>query len=87
MIDLTIHTNEGENYAEVVLNNPKAMNSLGEDDLAELGAIYDEAAQHGVRALLLRGEGKGFCAGRNIKGLDLAMMTPLTTWPTRSPPC
>ena len=70
MIDLTIHTNEGENYAEVVLNNPKAMNSLGEDDLAELGAIYDEAAQHGVRALLLRGEGKGFCAGRNIKGLD-----------------
>lgn len=70
MIDLTIHTDGGANYAEVVLNNPKAMNSLAEADLAELDAAYAEAAEKKVRALMLRGEGKGFCAGRNIKGLD-----------------
>lgn len=70
MIDLTIHNEDGANYAEVVLNNPKAMNSLSEPDLVELEQAYDEAAGKGVRALLLRGEGKGFCAGRNIKGLD-----------------
>ena len=44
MIDLTIHTDGGANYAEVVLNNPKAMNSLAEADLAELDAAYAEAA-------------------------------------------
>ncbi|WP_342319385.1 enoyl-CoA hydratase/isomerase family protein [Corynebacterium mayonis] len=70
MIDLTIHTAGDALYAEVVLNNPKAMNSLAEADLAELDAAYREAADNNVRALFLRGEGKGFCAGRNIKGLD-----------------
>lgn len=69
MIDLHIDDN---NVAEVVLNNPKAMNSLTEDDLQELSAAYTEAAERNVRALILRGEGRGFSAGRNIKGLNPA---------------
>ena len=68
MIDLHIE----DNVAEVVLNNPKAMNSLTESDLQELSDAYTEAADRGVRALLLRGEGRGFSAGRNIKGLNPA---------------
>lgn len=68
MIDLHIE----DNVAEVVLNNPRAMNSLTEADLQELSGAYTEAAERGVRALLLRGEGRGFSAGRNIKGLDPA---------------
>ncbi|MCS5480074.1 enoyl-CoA hydratase-related protein [Corynebacterium sp. YIM 101645] len=68
MIDLHIE----DNVAEVVLNNPRAMNSLTEEDLQELADAYTEAAERGVRALLLRGEGRGFSAGRNIKGLDPA---------------
>lgn len=68
MIDVLI--NSEAQVAEIVLNNPKAMNSLAEADLKELSAAYDEAEGAGVRALVLRGEGKGFCAGRNIKGLD-----------------
>ena len=59
MIDLTI---EGT-VAEVVLNAPEKMNAVNEAALAELSAAYDEAAAAGVRALLLRGEGRGFCAG------------------------
>lgn len=73
MIDLVIHRAEGEEtggVAEVVLNNPKALNSVAPQDLAELAAVLDEAASAGVRALILRGEGKGFCAGRNIRGLN-----------------
>lgn len=66
MIDLTIDNNT----AEVVLNNPKAMNALGEEDLAQLHEAYLEAEARGVRALILRGEGKGFSAGRNIKGIN-----------------
>lgn len=68
MIDLHIDTTA--NTAEVVLNNPRALNSLDEAALKELSEVYTEAADAQVRALLLRGEGKGFCAGRNIKGLD-----------------
>lgn len=68
MIDLIID----DNTAEVVLNNPKALNSLAEADLRELSDAYAEAEARGVRALVLRGEGKGFSAGRNIKGLDPA---------------
>src|SRR5690625_1706235 len=68
MIDL--HFNDDHSIAEVVLNNPKAMNSLAPEDLTELSEAYAEAEKAGVRALLLRGEGRGFSAGRNIKGLD-----------------
>ncbi|HHU66319.1 enoyl-CoA hydratase/isomerase family protein [Corynebacterium sp.] len=70
MIDLHIEDIEGAKVAEVVLNNPKALNSLTEADLQELSDAYTEAADRGVRALVLRGEGRGFCAGRNIRGLD-----------------
>ena len=66
MIDL--HIEDG--VAEVVLNNPKALNALAEADLQELSQVYTEAAAREVRALVLRGEGRGFCAGRNIRGLD-----------------
>lgn len=65
MIELTIT----DNVAEVVLNAPEKMNSLNEAALADLSAAYDEAAEAGTRALLLRGEGRGFCAGRDIAGL------------------
>lgn len=68
MIDL--HIDSTANTAEVVLNNPRALNSLDEAALKELSEVYTEAANAKVRALLLRGEGKGFCAGRNIKGID-----------------
>lgn len=68
MIDL--HHDAEAGTVELVLNNPKAINSLAEEDLAELSRVLDEAAQLKPRALILRGEGKGFCAGRNIKGLN-----------------
>lgn len=65
MIELSI--NQG--VAEIVLNAPQKMNALNEEALAELSAAYDEAAQARVRALIIRGEGRGFCAGRDIAGL------------------
>lgn len=68
MIDLSIN----DSVAEVVLNAPQKMNSLDAAALAQLGAAYSEAAAAGVRALVLRGEGRGFCAGRDISGVDPA---------------
>ncbi len=68
MIDLTI---DGA-VAEVVLDAPQRMNALDETALGELGEAYAEAERAGVRALVLRGEGRGFCAGRDISGVDPA---------------
>lgn len=62
--------NLGGTVAEIVLNNPRSLNALNSADIAELSAVLSRAAEEKPRALLLRGEGKGFCAGRNIKGLD-----------------
>ncbi|WIK81493.1 enoyl-CoA hydratase/isomerase family protein [Micrococcus lylae] len=69
MIDLTI----ADGVAEIVLNAPQKMNSLDEAALSDLGKAYADvaaAAERGeVRALLLRGEGRGFCAGRDISNV------------------
>lgn len=69
MIDLHI----ADGIAEVVLNAPEKMNALDAEALAELSRVYENAAHSvstgEVRALLLRGEGRGFCAGRDISGV------------------
>ncbi|WP_163167331.1 enoyl-CoA hydratase/isomerase family protein [Arthrobacter sp. Alg241-R88] len=69
MISLSI--NNG--VAEVVLDAPHKLNSLDEQALADLSQAYDDAAAAAargeVRALLLRGEGRAFCAGRDIQNV------------------
>ncbi|WP_433586273.1 enoyl-CoA hydratase/isomerase family protein [Microbacterium hydrocarbonoxydans] len=66
MIDLTI----ADDVATIALNAPSKLNSLDEQALHDLGSAYDEAEAAGVRALVLRGEGLAFCAGRDISGVD-----------------
>lgn len=68
MIDLTI----SNGLAEITLNAPDKRNSLDAGNLEQLGNAYREAADAGVRALLLRGEGRAFCAGRDISQVDAA---------------
>jgi enoyl-CoA hydratase/carnithine racemase len=59
-----------DGVAVVTLDRPDKLNALDESALDELDAAYDEAAAAGVRALVLRGEGRAFCAGRDIAGVD-----------------
>ncbi|MBX3093960.1 MAG: enoyl-CoA hydratase/isomerase family protein [Cryobacterium sp.] len=68
MIELTV----SNNVAEVVLNVPDKLNALDDAALAELGSALAEAAAASPRALLLRGEGRAFCAGRDISAVDPA---------------
>ena len=58
--------------AEIVLDAPEKLNALSLEALGELDAAYGEAEASGARALVLRGEGRGFCAGRDIAGVDPA---------------
>lgn len=66
MIDLAI----ADGVAHITLNAPAKLNALDEQALRDLDAAYDEAERSGVRALVLRGEGRAFCAGRDISGVD-----------------
>lgn len=70
MIELSI----AGGVAEIVLNAPHKLNALDGDGLAELSAAYHDAASAAsagtVRALLVRGVGRAFCAGRDIAGVD-----------------
>ncbi|MFF2487410.1 enoyl-CoA hydratase/isomerase family protein [Microbacterium sp. NPDC058062] len=66
MIDLAI---DGA-IAEITLNAPEKLNALSLEALRQLDDAYAEAAASGVRALVLRGEGRAFCAGRDIAGVD-----------------
>ncbi|WP_309102181.1 enoyl-CoA hydratase-related protein [Microbacterium sp.] len=66
MIDLTV----ADGVATVVLNAPAKLNALDETALTDLVRAYDDAEAEGVRALVLRGEGRAFCAGRDISGVD-----------------
>jgi enoyl-CoA hydratase/carnithine racemase len=59
--------------AELVLNRPERRNALDGTARAVLNGFLDELEKDPPRALLLRGEGKGFCAGR-----DLSDAEPLT---------
>ncbi|HEY6801560.1 MAG TPA: enoyl-CoA hydratase/isomerase family protein, partial [Agromyces sp.] len=69
-----VELNVAEGVAEIVLNAPEKLNALDEAGIAELSEAYAEAermSQGGdVRALVLRGEGRAFCAGRDISGVD-----------------
>jgi 2-(1,2-epoxy-1,2-dihydrophenyl)acetyl-CoA isomerase len=67
---MTIKTTISDGVADIVLDAPDRLNALGPADISELEAAYDAAETAGVRALVLRGEGRAFCAGRDISGVD-----------------
>jgi enoyl-CoA hydratase/carnithine racemase len=75
-IDLTITGS----VAEIVLNAPERLNSVNETDLADLGLAFTAAQEARVGAVLLRGEGRAFCAGR-----DISNVVPATDDATRRP--
>jgi len=65
----------GDDVFEIRLERPERMNALGVATVAALKqAVSDTAAKH-ARVLLIRGSGRAFCAGADLKerkGMDLA---------------
>lgn len=63
-----------DGVAEIVLDAPYRLNAVDESALADLSAAYDDAAagvhDGTVRALVLRGEGRAFCAGRDLGSIE-----------------
>lgn len=56
--------------AELVLNRPEKMNAMNLAMVHDLAESLDKAAAGGARALLVRGEGRAFCSGRDLADAD-----------------
>lgn len=67
-----VYAEEGA-VAHIRLNRPQALNSLTEAMLAELRAAFTRAEENSaIRALVITGTGRGFCAGADLAEFDLA---------------
>ena len=58
-----------ERLATLTLSDPENLNAIRVGTFAGLTEALDEITKpkHGVRAVLLRGEGRAFCSGLNLK--------------------
>lgn len=53
----------------ITLSDPSTLNAAGLDLMAELHAAFEDLAYGDkVRAIVLTGEGRGFCSGANLSG-------------------
>lgn len=58
---------------QILLNRPERINALGPELVAGLRAALAQAGSPEIRAVALRGKGRGFCAGGDIKGFGEAL--------------
>ena len=67
----TIEVDERDGFAEVTLNRPDVLNALDEQMATELRDAFREIReQRGVRAVLLKGAGRAFCAGGDVRVME-----------------
>ena len=70
MSESTVLYEERGNVGLVTLNRPQALNSFTRQMHHELWAILDKAeANKNIRALVITGAGRGFCAGADIAAM------------------
>jgi enoyl-CoA hydratase/carnithine racemase len=73
LIDLQVETG----IATLTLNRPDKRNAMSDAMRAEfIAALEQVAADKAIRALVLTGAGKGFCAGGDISGMEKRMNAP-----------
>jgi len=69
--------------ATVTLSDPATLNAAGLDLIIELAEVFEAlAGEGGARAVILTGEGRGFCSGANLSGAGAASRAP----PADGPP-
>ena len=62
-----------DSVAAITLNRPKVLNAMNGAMFQDLNAVFDKmAADTGVRAVLITGEGRGFCSGADLKEMGAA---------------
>jgi enoyl-CoA hydratase/carnithine racemase len=67
-----------KSIATITLNRPEKRNAMSDDMRNEfIAALERVAAEKSIRALVLTGAGKGFCAGGDIAGMERRMNAPV----------
>lgn len=65
----TLHTDITDRVMTLTLNRPDRLNAFTDTMMHELIAAFDAAdADDGVRAVIVTGEGRAFCAGADLAG-------------------
>jgi enoyl-CoA hydratase/carnithine racemase len=73
LIDLTVQSG----VATLTFNRPDKRNAMSDDMRTEfIDALESVAADKAIRALVLTGAGKGFCAGGDVAGMERRMQAP-----------
>lgn len=70
----TILITKHKNWAELTLNRPDRLNSFNDEMHLALRKSIESLRDEGVRALLITGAGRGFCAGQDLGDRDPAKM-------------
>ena len=72
-----IELNVTHGIATLTLNRPDKRNAMSDDMRTEfIAALEHVSAEKSIRALVLTGNGKGFCAGGDISGMERRMQAP-----------
>lgn len=75
-MDLLLRRDEN-GIATLTMNAPERLNALSDAMLAALHGAMDEIAEDsGVRAVILAGNGKAFCAGHDLKEMQAGRQSP-----------
>jgi len=73
LVELTVE----DSVAVVTLNRPEVRNAINDAMRTELVSVLERvAADEGMRAVVLTGKGKGFCAGGDISGMKERLNAP-----------
>lgn len=65
---MTVRVDVVDGVAEIVLDRAEVLNSLDANTVAELHTCLDTAED--ARTIVIRGEGRGFSAGRDLSGAE-----------------
>jgi enoyl-CoA hydratase/carnithine racemase len=73
-VELTVHDG---GVAVATLNRPEVLNAVDGPMRAELAQVVERVGHDdGIRALILTGAGRGFCAGGDIKAMESRLGAP-----------
>ncbi len=73
---LVLREDQGR-IAILTLNRPQALNALSDALMAQLQATLDDLAQDSaIRVVILRGAGKAFCAGHDLREMQAGRAAP-----------
>jgi 1,4-dihydroxy-2-naphthoyl-CoA synthase len=66
-----------DHIATVTLNRPDKRNAISDSMRVELISVFEHvASDKKIRAMVLTGKGKGFCAGGDVAGMERRMQSP-----------